>query len=217
MQESEPLSADELEELPVFPLPQVVFFPSTFLPLHLFEPRYRQMAEDCTAVGPGVMAVTLLAPGWENDYEGCPPIHTIGGAGRIVAHEQLDDGTYNILLQGIHRVQLDELPAGDKSYRRARARVVHDHGEASAGDVRALWSCASAVTAFVRREHPEFALGVAPTDGAAQVADVITDRLVAHPDLRQRILETVDVGQRVQLATEAVSKLLVSLKPGDQN
>ncbi|MFW5875971.1 MAG: LON peptidase substrate-binding domain-containing protein [Myxococcota bacterium] len=217
VRESEPLSAEELEELPVFPLPRVVFFPGTLLPLHLFEPRYRRMAEDCARGGPRAMAVALLAPGWENDYEGRPPIHTMAGAGRIVAHEQLDDGTHDILLQGVHRVQLDELAPGHRSYRRARASVVHDRGGASADEVQALWSCASAVATFVRREHAEFALGVVPTDGAARVADVVTDRLVAPPDVRQRILETVDVGHRVQLATEAVSKLLVSLQPGDQN
>ena len=80
----EPLPDDELAALPVFPLPRVVFFPGTILPLHLFEPRYRAMMEDCVSSGPKAMAVALLKPGWDDDYEGAPPIHEIAGAGRIV-------------------------------------------------------------------------------------------------------------------------------------
>ena len=50
-QPSTPLSAEELARLPVFPLPRVVFFPGTALPLHLFEPRYTEMIEDCLDSG----------------------------------------------------------------------------------------------------------------------------------------------------------------------
>lgn len=214
----EPLTAQELDALPVFPLPRVVFFPGTILPLHLFERRYRAMAEACVAPGgPRAMAVVLLAPGWEDDYEGRPPIHAVAGAGRIVLHERLADGTHNILLSGMHRVQLDELPPGDEPFRRARARVISDHGSAVRTDVQALWSCASAVAAIVRREHADFELGVTPDEAPAHMADQITDRLVARPDLRQRILEAADVGARVQLATQAVGELLASLRQGVEN
>ncbi|HEY8427238.1 MAG TPA: LON peptidase substrate-binding domain-containing protein, partial [Sandaracinaceae bacterium] len=80
----EPLREDELAALPIFPLPSVVLFPGSVLPLHVFEPRYRAMMEDCVSRGPRAMAVALLRPGWERDYEGRPPVYEIAGAGRIV-------------------------------------------------------------------------------------------------------------------------------------
>ncbi|MFW6067344.1 MAG: LON peptidase substrate-binding domain-containing protein [Myxococcota bacterium] len=213
-EDSLPLTEDELRRLPLFPLPRAVFFPGTVLPLHLFEPRYRDMIEDCMRDGPRAMAVALLAPGWEEDYEGNPPVHPVAGAGRIVAHERCEDGTHNILLRGLHRVHLEELANEGKAYRLARATVVPDRGAARADDVRALWSCASTVAAVVRREHPEFTLGVRPDGQPSHLVDVVTDRLVAHPTLRQRILETADVGERVRLATDAVGELLSALREG---
>lgn len=66
--------------LPLFPLPETVFFPHTLLPLHVFEPRYRAMVADCLA-GEKRMVVVRLLPGWEQDYYGRPPIHTVAGAG----------------------------------------------------------------------------------------------------------------------------------------
>jgi uncharacterized protein len=55
--------------LPIFPLPTVVLFPNVFLPLHIFEPRYRQMIGDALA-GDRIIGMVLLRPGYEEDYEG---------------------------------------------------------------------------------------------------------------------------------------------------
>ncbi|MBW2375273.1 MAG: LON peptidase substrate-binding domain-containing protein [Deltaproteobacteria bacterium] len=109
-QPSTPLSAEELARLPVFPLPRVVFFPGTALPLHLFEPRYTEMIEDCLDNGCTAMAVALLAPGWEDHYDGDPAIYEIAGAGRIVAHQRQPDGTHDVILHGLDRVRLHEFP-----------------------------------------------------------------------------------------------------------
>ena len=61
------------ELLPIFPLPSVVLFPGVFLPLHIFEPRYREMVSDALATD-RMIGMTLLRPGWEVDYDGCPPV-----------------------------------------------------------------------------------------------------------------------------------------------
>src|SRR5690606_21229592 len=90
----EPLREDELAALPIFPLPSVVLFPGSVLPLHVFEPRYRAMMEDCVSRGPRAMAVALLRPGWERDYEGRPPVYEIAGAGRIVEWARRPDGRF---------------------------------------------------------------------------------------------------------------------------
>ncbi|MFM8552112.1 MAG: LON peptidase substrate-binding domain-containing protein, partial [Nitrospiraceae bacterium] len=87
------------ERIPIFPLPNVVFFPRTYLSLHIFEPRYREMVADAAAGGQCV-GMALLKEGWENDYYGNPPIFDLGCVGRLVTVQPLPDGRFNILLQG---------------------------------------------------------------------------------------------------------------------
>ncbi|MCZ6805657.1 MAG: LON peptidase substrate-binding domain-containing protein [Deltaproteobacteria bacterium] len=208
---STPLTAEELACLPVFPLPRVVFFPGTALPLHLFEPRYRRMAEDCFETGPKAMAVTLLAPGWEEDYEGDPPIYEVAGAGRIVGHQLRPDGTHDIILHGLRRVRLEELPSDHVPYRLARAVPIEDTGTAASADVLAMMAVAMSVASRVRERQPDFLLQVSAELPAGRAADVVADQLVVGPEDRQRILQTVDVKERVALVTEAVGSLLAQL------
>lgn len=208
---STPLTSDELACLPVFPLPRVVFFPGTALPLHLFEPRYRRMAQDCIESGPKAMAVALLAPGWEDDYEGRPPIHQIAGAGRIVGHQPRPDGTHDIVLQGLHRVELEELPSDHVPYRLACARPLADEGGATSSDMLAMMAVAMSVASHVRARQPDFALQVSAELPPGRAADVVADQLVVSPADRQEILQAVNVARRVALVTEAVSSLLAQL------
>ncbi len=93
------------DRLPVFPLPNVVFFPKTYLPLHIFEPRYRQMVADAT-VGGQCIAMALLKEGWESDYYGTPPMYPVVCVGRLVSVQPLPDGRSNILLQGLERYEV---------------------------------------------------------------------------------------------------------------
>jgi Lon protease-like protein len=114
--------------IPIFPLPEVVFFPQTVLPLHVFEPRYRQMITDCLA-GDRWMGVVMLRSGWEKDYQGRPPVYEVAGAGEIIQAEMLTDGRYNILLDGRTRVRIrSEEPPGGCLYRVARAERLEDRG-----------------------------------------------------------------------------------------
>lgn len=91
--------------IPLFPLPDVVLFPTVFLPLHIFEPRYRDMVRDALA-SDRIIGMTLLKPGFENDYDGRPAIYDIGCAGLITHHERLADGCYNIVLRGLARFRV---------------------------------------------------------------------------------------------------------------
>jgi Lon protease-like protein len=210
-QPSTPLSAEELARLPVFPLPRVVFFPGTALPLHLFEPRYTKMIEDCLDSGRTAMAVTLLAPGWEDDYEGTPPIHQIAGAGRIVAHQGRIDGTHDIILHGLNRVRLYELPKTGRPYRCARAEPIEDVGTAKPSEILAMIACATSVAAKIREREPDFSLQLPTELGPARAADAIADQLVVSPEERQQILETVNVCERVTLVTKSIASLLGQL------
>ncbi len=93
--------------IPIFPLPNAVLFPNVFMPLHIFEPRYRQMVADALA-GDRIIGMVLLKPGFEGNYEGRPPIYAIGCAGVITHSEALADGRYNIVLRGLEKFRILE-------------------------------------------------------------------------------------------------------------
>jgi Lon protease-like protein len=210
------LPIDWLSDLAVFPLPRVVFFPGTQLPLHIFEPRYRAMIRDCLANGRMAIAVSLLKPGYEANYEGRPAMHELCTVGRIEKHEELPDGRFNVLLRGLTRVKIDELPPGDLLYRHARIDVIDGKRGAervSRDAITTLLSTASLVGASVRRRHPDFSLGVQPDDPPHQVADTLADRLLADPADRQDILETVDVPERIRKLTGYVAAVLGQVEP----
>src|SRR5476649_2585299 len=103
--------------LPLFPLPNVVLFPNVFLPLHIFEPRYREMVADALA-SDRMIGMVLLRPGWDHDYEGRPPIYRIGCSGVLTHTERLPDGRYNLVLRGVERFTIVAEDAA-LSYRRA--------------------------------------------------------------------------------------------------
>ena len=94
-------------QIPLFPLPNVVLFPGVYLPLHIFEPRYRTMVVDALD-GDRLIGMVLLRPGFEEDYEGRPPVFGVGCAGVITHHERLPDGRFNIVLQGTERFRIQD-------------------------------------------------------------------------------------------------------------
>ena len=123
--------------VPVFPLPEVVLFPGTILPLHVFEPRYREMMADALA-GERTIAVALLKPGFEPlYYTPRAPIHAMIGVGRIVESEQVEDGNYNLLLRGAGRATIVE-ELRERQYRLARIEPVETYCSSSAAGAQEL-------------------------------------------------------------------------------
>jgi uncharacterized protein len=108
--------------VPVFPLPETVFFPDAVLNLHVFEPRYCAMVEAARR-SDGLLAVATLLPGWEKDYEGAPPFHPLATVGIIHRVRKLDGGRFDITLHGLERATLEEEFAS-LPYRTARAQTV---------------------------------------------------------------------------------------------
>ncbi len=109
----------------LFPLPKLVLFPHVMHPLHVFEPRYRELVRESLA-DDRLLAMTLLSPGWENDYEGSPAVEPIGCLGRISAHHRLENGDYNLLVLGLQRIRLlRELPKS-KAFRQAEVEICQD-------------------------------------------------------------------------------------------
>ncbi len=115
--------------LPLFPLPNTDLFPNVFLPLHIFEPRYREMVNDAVA-SDRMIGMVLLRPGWERDYEGRPPVYPIGCSGVITHVERLSDGRYNIVLRGLERFRILEEDDG-RLYRRASVEPVAERALAA--------------------------------------------------------------------------------------
>ena len=113
--------------LPIFPLPTIVLFPNVFLPLHVFESRYRQMIADALS-GDRIIGMVLLKPGFEHDYEGRPPIYGIGCSGLISHVERMEDGRYNLVLRGLAKfiIHGEEDPAAGTQYRRALVTTVDE-------------------------------------------------------------------------------------------
>ena len=87
--------------VPLFPLPNAVLFPGVPLPLHIFEPRYRDMVRDGERQEARLIGMVLLRGEWRKEYYGNPEIYPVGCAGRMVSVEPLADGRYNILLHGV--------------------------------------------------------------------------------------------------------------------
>ena len=113
--------------IPIFPLPTVVLFPNVFLPLHIFEPRYRQMFAEALA-GDRIIGMVLLQPGYETDYEARPAIYGTGCSGLITHSERLDDGRYNVVLRGLEKFTIarEEQPAAGRLYRTAMINGVDE-------------------------------------------------------------------------------------------
>ena len=92
-------------ELPLFPLPNVVHFPETDLPLHIFEPRYRQLVADLEQLDANDRLVGMVVSGGRRGEK--MQIYRTGTAGRLVDVERLDDGRSNIVLHGCFRFNIE--------------------------------------------------------------------------------------------------------------
>src|SRR5512133_4026618 len=88
--------------IPIFPLPGAILFPRSQLPLHIFEPRYREMVRDAMD-GPGRIA--MIQP-HRLDDDNQAPLYAVGCVGELVGVEELEDGRFNIVLLGANRFRL---------------------------------------------------------------------------------------------------------------
>jgi len=179
--------------IPIFPLPGVVLLPGTLLPLHIFEPRYRAMVADALAGERTIGMSMWKAPAGSEGEPGEPAIHEIGGAGEIVESEQLDDGRYNIVLEGRFRFRvLDEAPPSP--YRVARVVEVPSQPLDEGVRDRVVSAAAGAFGPLAR------AAGLPPLPSEPlspeRLASEIALRLRYTPAELQGILETDSLADR---------------------
>jgi Lon protease-like protein len=205
-------------EIAIFPLPNVVFFPHTLLPLHIFEPRYRQMLADCLA-GEKRLAIVLLRPGWEADYHGRPPVYSVAGAGEILESEMLRDGRSNILLRGLGRITIEEEVPSPKPYRIGRASWLHDvyppRGEEElAPQTEHLHQICGQLLSELPQPVPGFLEVLTDRDRPGAFIDRVSSLVLQEAEQRQRLLEMSDVKQRLVEVTRHLEALLLRVERG---
>ena len=196
--------------VPVFPLPQIVFFPRTILPLHVFEPRYKQMVRDAR-VGEGLIAVALLRPGWEDDYAGNAAFHDVGTIGRIEDLESLPDGRFNLRLVGLQRAVFSEI-LQDLPYQRARvvplneSEVDERNPRIFSGKLDLLASHGCLLRELTELEGLTVVLDERiPFETAVNGACA---NLPVDPAMRQSLLEEDDLYRRFQRTSEILNEVL---------
>jgi hypothetical protein len=214
--EPDALEANDLEHLAIFPLPNAALFPGAALPLHVFEPRYREMVRDVLAERKKLLAVARLKPGFERDYESRPPVFEVCGVGSVMSHAQRTDGRYDITLRGLSRVRIvEELPPLT-AYRRVRA-VRLDDEPADAALVRAWQSKLEALWVRLAPHLPEPVRDLRQlTRGAEQpgaYADRLAAAMVADPEASQELLAETDPAERLRLIAGRVQELVDALSP----
>lgn len=184
------LPDDFNNEVRLFPLRDLVLFPSNVQPLHIFEERYREMIEDAL-ITDKLIAMATLQPGYDsNEYYGRPSVANPICIGQVAQCEKTEEGTYNLLLVGIKRAVIeDELPAR-RAFREAKIQLLDDD--------------------FDREPRPhEKTLGNAVMERIQRLAPTSRDMLA---DLKERDLtlaELTDVlAFHINLPTDTKLKLL---------
>ena len=172
--------------IPIFPLQDVVLFPNSTRPLHIFEPRYRAMVADALE-GDSIIGMILLQPGNEAEYEGRPPVYAVGCAGVIIAAEELPDGRYNIVLGGLVKFRVLSEDAS-RPYRLAEVEALPEAVEP--GDRPLLAERRHELEETLRSISPRAQLP--PSDlSDERVVDGLSQVLPLEPAHRQELLEAV--------------------------
>ena len=196
--------------VPVFPLPNVVLFPKMLLPLHIFEPRYREMTDHALA-GERLIAMALLKEGWKEDYYKNPQVHEVIGIGRILKETRLEDGRYNLLLYGLRRARIVE-EIGGRPFRKVRAELLDDspsgpEEEETRGKILSLYT--SLMGRLVRGEDVK----VDPATPLGTLCDLVAAMLDAPVIEKQRTLEELSVSARARMILRLHRQSNARLRP----
>jgi ATP-dependent Lon protease len=186
-------------EVRLFPLPDLVMFPSNLLPLHIFESRYREMLEDAMQ-GDQLITMATLLRGFEHEHLSRPPIAPVVCIGQVAAHEKTDQGTYNLMLVGLRRARILYEIEPVRPYRRAKVQIIGDvsSGAYQAGSelgerlaYRVLENLPAAQSLVDRFIQHKISL--------ASLTDVVAFHMPLAIDLKLRLLAEADAMVRAKL------------------
>jgi Lon protease-like protein len=191
----------------LFPLPGFVMFPYVLKPLHIFEPRYRQMTEDALA-SDHLISIVLLKPHTPEEYLGNPPIHDTACLCRIINSQRLEDGRFNIVVRGLCRLRIESEIPSEKLYRLAHGWPMPDGPSPPVTDLR------QTLLEYVRRWLPAGGPAIQQLETLFQqnlafgaLIDILAFALPLDPEVKQALLDEPDVPSRAR-------KLLHALKEG---
>ena len=207
-------SGGGMTAVPLFPLPNVVLFPRAILPLHIFEERYKTMIAEALD-GDRQIAMAVLQPGWEKSYHGAAAIDPVVCVGIILAHEQLDDGRYNLLLQGTARARivreitlhpyrtaelqpLQELPVLEIDLSNQRRHLI------------SIFSNGRFTSVPLCQKFLEMLRSPVPT---SDIADLVAFNLLDDVRLKQQLLSEPDPRKRAERVASALERLQVIARP----
>lgn len=196
--------------LPLFPLPNLVFFPGTRLPLHVFEPRYRQMISDALETDKR-FGIVLLRPGWESEYFGAPPIYDFGTLGTIEQAVPLDDGRFNILVHGDVRFRiLNEVESAP--YRTARVVASPEtQRQAEAAYAQREW-LADLAQQYIKYLPEQSAVPEIETVGLDALTNALIMSLNLDVEEKQKLLEIDDLIARAETIGTEMQNRVESLR-----
>lgn len=214
--------ASQVVRIPIFPLSNVVLFPELATPLHLFEPRYRQLARDVLA-GEGRIGMVVVRPEFSDEMVGDPPLYPIGCAGTITESQRLPTGQYNIVLRGEHRFRIvEEEPRQEPQlYRVARVVLLEDaYDEADRPRVARLRaSIVENVGVLLRSSQPERAQSMSPEFFAgiddATLVNLLSNAFALPVEEKQGLLEADSIPERYARLASVLSFQRAEIEAGE--
>jgi Lon protease-like protein len=194
----------------MFPLPNLVMFPHVMQALHIFEPRYRALLEE-SLEDDRLMALGVLAPGWEQSSAARPALHPMACLCRIATHQRTPQGTYNVLLLGVRRLRLREELSTPKPFRVVEADILEDE-EPTAGSAATVAEMQRRLLAAFKRAMPRLPDAQGQLDqllGSQITLGMLTDIVAYTIDIdmpwKLRLLAETDVLRRTELLLEALA------------
>lgn len=195
----------------LFPLPNVVLFPRVIQPLHIFEPRYKQMVEDALDDN-GLIALCLLQPSSGYGASSVLPIFPDICIGKIVQEERFPDGRFNLLLQGVARAKIIKEVNDGELYRIAKVEILQDIADPSAENTARMRSKllklmtkwfsqqSSAKEQLDRLVNSDLSLG--------NLCDVFSFALPLSVEMKILLLQLVKVEERASLLLEVIEQMI---------
>ncbi|HEY3754706.1 MAG TPA: LON peptidase substrate-binding domain-containing protein [Opitutaceae bacterium] len=199
------------DEVPVMTLPNIAFFPQALLPLHVFEPRYRTMLVEVLASN-RLMAVAGIDP---RGIVADEPICKVAGVGIVRACQGKEDGTSDLLIQGLCRVEVVGV-AAEKPFRRIQIRALaSEPGAGKAENQRLREELARLLRLKAKlstSNGEELNRFLKTIDDPETFVDIAAFSLCENPQLKQKLLETLDVHRRMGLFSQQLRSEISSLR-----
>lgn len=194
------------EFVPIFPLSNNIFFPHMVLPLHIFENRYKEMVKDL------LQEKSLLVITQKNDNSSSKNLSKIACIGKVLEHMEFSDGRYFLLLQGLSRVFIEEEAVSSKPYTLVKVSVLEDQYPEDSTNMNYIYNTIKSLIFNLARQESRLASTLVEvfsfTEDLATLSDILGMVTIKTLPERQRLLESVDVENRLKMITVALAEIL---------